>query len=488
MIVNYPVLFRVGRIFLETTITILSYVIAVNVRNWLGFSSDVEWLFYWNLLFVIIIVWGGLLEYQEAYAGSAFKSGVSSSTYKSLRREITITIRMVIVGCLIVYFISFAVLPVVKFYSEWGIPKYSEWKVPKSLVVIFGIVNILMLSMEKIILTKYIEYAKNKATNIKKVVIIGTGDVAKQFLNSIDNRFKVIGIISKERNEEKEVFGYKIIGSFDSFVKILHSTYIDELIITLSAKDLEDIEEIISTCDKEGIPVRIVSPFFKKLISKSKAEVVYGIPNLIFVPVERNDLEMAIKRVIDIVVSFFGLVMLAPLFILIMILIKFDSPGPVFYKWKILGLNKKPLTSYKFRTMVVNADALKAQLTEKNEMTGAAFKMKNDPRITRIGRWLRQYSLDELPQLWSVLKGDLSLIGPRPPLQSEVELYEGWHRRKLSVKPGISCLWQVSGRNEITDFDEWMRLDLKYIDEWSLWLDLNLLFKTLFVILKGTGR
>ena len=171
-----------------------------------------------------------------------------------------------------------------------------------------------------------------------------------------------------------------------------------------------------------------------------------------------------------------------------MLLIKLDSPGPIFYKWKILGLNKKPLTSYKFRTMVVNADELKIQLAKKNEMTGAAFKMKNDPRITRIGRWFRRYSLDELPQLWSVLKGDLSLVGPRPPLQTEIELYEGWHRRKLSVKPGITCYWQISGRNDITDFNEWMRLDLKYIDEWNLWLDFKILFKTIFVVVRGTGR
>jgi lipopolysaccharide/colanic/teichoic acid biosynthesis glycosyltransferase len=123
----------------------------------------------------------------------------------------------------------------------------------------------------------------------------------------------------------------------------------------------------------------------------------------------------------------------------------------------------------------------------KNEMTGAAFKIENDPRITGIGKWLRKYSLDELPQLWSVFKGDISLVGPRPPLQSEVEQYKGWHRRKLSVKPGITCLWQVSGRNQITDFDEWMKLDLKYIDEWTLWLDFKILIKTVFVILKGTG-
>jgi exopolysaccharide biosynthesis polyprenyl glycosylphosphotransferase len=478
MITNYPVLSRIGLLFLETVIAILSYLAANYIRNFLGLSTDLYWSYYWNLLLIVIIVWGGLSEYQQAYAGSAFKSSRSLSVFKSLKKEITIVFRTVVFGCLIIYCVS-AIINI-----------FTLWEVPKSLLVIFGVINIAMLSIEKLVLFQYIEYTGKKAKNIKKVLVLGTGDVAKHFLNSIDKRrLKVIGLISKEEhNEEKELFGYRIIGRFDSLAKTLNSNYIDELVITLSAKDMGDIEDVVSTCDKEGIPVRIVSPFFKNLISKSKAEVVYGIPNIIFLPVERNDLEMAIKRVVDIGVSFIGLVMLAPLFVLIIILIKLDSAGPVFYKWKIFGLNKKPLTSYKFRTMVVNADALKAQLMKNNEMTGAVFKMKNDPRITRIGRWFRKYSLDELPQLWSVFKGDLSLVGPRPPLQAEVEFYEGWHRRKLSVKPGITCLWQISGRNEITDFDEWMSLDLKYIDEWTLWLDLKILFKTFFVMVRGTGR
>jgi lipopolysaccharide/colanic/teichoic acid biosynthesis glycosyltransferase len=194
-----------------------------------------------------------------------------------------------------------------------------------------------------------------------------------------------------------------------------------------------------------------------------------------------------LKRLLDIIVSCVCLVLLAPLFLFIALMIKLDSPGPVFYKWKILGLHKRPLDSYKFRTMVENADEMKEQLLSENEMKSVAFKMRDDPRITRMGKWIRKYSLDELPQLWSVLKGDLSLVGPRPPLQTEIEQYEGWHRRKLSVKPGITCLWQISGRNKITDFNEWMKLDLQYIDDWTLWWDIKILFKTLFIVLRGTG-
>lgn len=489
MVTNYPVLTRVGLIFLETIITILSYVIANYIRNFMGLSSGVEWLYYWNLLLIIIIIWGGLLEYQEAYAGSAFKSGISSSTYKSLRREITITIRMVIIGCLIVYFISFAVLPVIKFYSEWGIPKYSEWKVPKSLVVMFGIVNILMLSMEKIILNKYIEYSNRKAKNIKKVLVLGTGAMAKQFLSSIDSRLiKVVGLISiQEHSEVKEVFGYKMIGSFDNFTKILHSNYVDELIVTLSAKDLGAIEDIIFTCDKEGVPVRMVSPFFKNLISKSKAEVVYGIPNIIFMPVERNDLEMAIKRMFDIAISSFCLILLSPLIVAIALIVKLSSPGPVFYKWKIMGINKKHFISYKFRTMAENAEEMEKKLREKknNEMQGVYFKLKDDFRVTPIGRFLRKFSMDEIPQLFSVLKGDMSLVGPRPVRIVEKEELKNWHNRRFSVKPGVTSPWVVMGKNKISNFDEIAKLDLNYIDNWSLWLDIKILFKTIPVLVFG---
>jgi lipopolysaccharide/colanic/teichoic acid biosynthesis glycosyltransferase len=176
------------------------------------------------------------------------------------------------------------------------------------------------------------------------------------------------------------------------------------------------------------------------------------------------------------------------LFIVIVALVKITSKGPIFYRWNVVGLNKKPFKSWKFRTMVPNADDMKSVLGACNIMKGPVFKLKSDPRVTKIGRFLRKFSLDELPQLWSVLKGDMSLVGPRPPLQSEVLNFESWHRRKLSIKPGITCLWQVQGRNVINNFDDWARLDLQYIDNWSIWLDLKILFLTVFAVLRGSGK
>ena len=194
-----------------------------------------------------------------------------------------------------------------------------------------------------------------------------------------------------------------------------------------------------------------------------------------------------IKRALDIFGSSFFLIAFSPLIILIGLMIKLSSPGPIFYHWNVVGRGGRSFRGYKLRTMVQNADAIKAKLWQKNEMTGPVFKMKRDPRITPLGRFLRKYSLDELPQFWSVLKGDMSLVGPRPAGPQEWVKYEAWQRRKLSVTPGLSCLWQINGRNGITSFNEWVRLDLAYIDNWSLWLDLKILWGTLFAVLRGTG-
>lgn len=198
-------------------------------------------------------------------------------------------------------------------------------------------------------------------------------------------------------------------------------------------------------------------------------------------------LEQRIKRGLDIVVALVGLILLAPLFAVIAVLIVLDSRGPVFYPWRVLGRRARPFVGYKFRTMIENADALKVEYLDQNEMTGPVFKMRDDPRITRVGRLLRKYSIDELPQLWSVLKGDMSLVGPRPPSATEFAAFEPWQHGKLAVTPGITCIWQVSGRSDITEFDEWMRLDLKYIADWSLGLDLRILLRTIPVVLRGRG-
>jgi lipopolysaccharide/colanic/teichoic acid biosynthesis glycosyltransferase len=194
------------------------------------------------------------------------------------------------------------------------------------------------------------------------------------------------------------------------------------------------------------------------------------------------------KRVFDVLVSALLLVLLSPVFLLLALFVRLTSEGPVFYRWKVVGKDGRPFTGYKFRSMVSNADKLKTMLMAQNEMTGPVFKVAYDPRITAFGKWMRRYSLDELPQIYSVLKGDMSLVGPRPPLQTEHAQFTEFQKQKLAVKPGITCLWQVNGRNQVRDFDEWVRLDLEYIQNWSLWLDFKILLKTAREVFVGSGK
>jgi len=194
------------------------------------------------------------------------------------------------------------------------------------------------------------------------------------------------------------------------------------------------------------------------------------------------------KRAFDIVVACALLLLLLPLFLILAAGVKLTSSGTIFYRWKVVGKNGHPFVGFKFRSMYSNADELKRELEDRNEMRGPVFKLTNDPRITRLGAWMRRYSLDELPQLYSVLKGDMSLVGPRPPLESEYARFTEFQKQKLNVKPGITCLWQVNGRNEVNDFDEWVKLDLEYMRRWSPGLDLWILWKTAAAVFTGTGK
>ncbi len=197
---------------------------------------------------------------------------------------------------------------------------------------------------------------------------------------------------------------------------------------------------------------------------------------------------VACKRAFDVAISFLLIVLLLPLFMVLAVAVKLSSPGTVFYRWRVVGEGGRTFTGYKFRSMYSNADELKSKLESLNEMSGPMFKLTNDPRVTRLGGFLRRYSLDELPQIYSVLKGDMSLVGPRPPLVTEYVRFTEYQKQKLAVKPGITCLWQISGRNDICDFDDWVRLDLEYIRRWSLQLDFWILMRTAGEVFAGSGK
>jgi len=278
------------------------------------------------------------------------------------------------------------------------------------------------------------------------------------------------------------------LGSLDRLLDILAGNPIDEVYITLPIKSFYDqIDELLAICDEAGVPVSLSTDLFER--GRGRVCLVGGAhaqARLHYSCAQRRAWERFAKRAMDLAGAVFALTLLAIPMIVIAILIKLTSKGPVFFAQERLGMNHRPFRMLKFRTMVVNAEELKKELEAKNEMNGPVFKMRRDPRVTPVGRILRKLSLDELPQFLNVLKGDMSLVGPRPPIASEVERYEWWQRRRLSTRPGLTCFWQISGRNEI-DFEDWMRLDLRYIDNWSLWLDVELILRTIPAVLRGRG-
>jgi exopolysaccharide biosynthesis polyprenyl glycosylphosphotransferase len=260
--------------------------------------------------------------------------------------------------------------------------------------------------------------------------------------------------------------------------------------VILSAKHsyFEQVEAVIRACELEGIEVWLIADFFSTQISRTSFDDFLGRPVLVFSTTPEASWQSVSKQVVDVFGSFVLLVLCAIPLLLVALLIKLTSPGPVLFRQQRSGLNGRPFTILKFRTMVSDAEQRKHELASMNEMSGPVFKMTNDPRITPIGRFLRKFSIDELPQLFNVLRGEMSLVGPRPLPVAEVKQFNDLaHRRRLSVKPGLTCLWQISGRNEVTDFKDWVRLDLEYIDNWSIWLDLKILWRTVPVVLLGSG-
>jgi len=442
--------------------------IRINTNLGVGKPMELNWTDSWKIL-GLSVIWVITLNKLKAYTYQRFTS---------LYREFLLVFKATIIGV----FVFFAAFFLLRF-------RY----VPRTYIFIFAITNFICLALEKYFLFYLAKIIRKKGKGRKRVLVVGTGDKSVKFIKTVEKNIgwglDIIGFLSKKSKEKgKMLLGKEIIGAFSDIFEVLHKKIIDEVIICISSEDFLSIKEILEVCEREGVQVRLNSDFFGYLAKRVTVDYIYDIPVVSFHAVSHDEWALYLKRFMDILISAILLIILSPLFILTGILIKLTSKGPIFYEWKVVGLNKKSFKSWKFRTMVHNAEELKKKLIELNEMKGPVFKIKNDPRITIVGRFLRKFSLDELPQLWSVLKGDMSLVGPRPPLQSEVLNFKSWHRRKLSMKPGITCLWQVKGRNVIDNFDDWAILDLQYIDNWSIWLDLKILFLSVFPVLRGSGR
>jgi len=325
------------------------------------------------------------------------------------------------------------------------------------------------------------------------VLIVGVGNIAREYARMLRENvgwgMLVIGFVDDGSSAESiRVPKQELVGTLQDLPRLLRERVVDQVAYALPLGILPRVASSFAVCKTFGVSTQVVLDYFSRLGAQVNFDFCGKVP-VVSVEYGRtpgSPLFMAIKRLADIIVAILALIVFGPLMLLVALLIKLSSRGPVFFIQARCGLNGRIFNVYKFRTMGVDAEKMKQKLAHLNEMSGPVFKIRNDPRVTRIGRLLRKFSIDELPQFINVLKGDMSLVGPRPPTPDEVVQYEDWQRRRLSVRPGLTCIWQVSGRNNI-DFDEWMRLDLQYIDNWSLGLDLKLLAKTLPAVLSKNG-
>ncbi len=331
---------------------------------------------------------------------------------------------------------------------------------------------------------------RRRGYNRCRVLIVGTGEGALEFARQVMARpelgVEVAGFLDGER---KHILGLPVLGRMEEIRKVLSEQVVDEVILAHPGVGRELVAEVISACAEEGKAVHVAAealPLGRSGFGRPLAGEVAGLPVLTYMRGPRESAALFMKRMMDLLGAALGLLLFAPFMFLIALAIKLDSPGPVFFVQERVGLHGRRFRMYKFRSMVADAERRLAEVAHLNEMTGPVFKTARDPRVTRVGRVLRRLSLDELPQLFNVLKGEMSLVGPRPPLPREVAKYGPRERRRLSVKPGITCLWQVSGRNKIP-FERWVELDLEYVERWSLWLDLKILARTVPAVLGLTG-
>jgi exopolysaccharide biosynthesis polyprenyl glycosylphosphotransferase len=351
----------------------------------------------------------------------------------------------------------------------------------RSVMVWFGGISFLLMSAKEEVLQWVMRSKVAQAQYRRRFILVGTSEEAARLRGemkaSVRDGIDVVAELNLDQTPVRRL------------ADMLHEYSVSGVVLSANRAYFEQVEAVIRACELEGVEVWLVADFFKPQISRTSLDDLHGRPMLVFRSAPEASWQSVVKQLVDFVGALLLLVVALPLlFLPIALLIKLTSRGPVLFRQQRSGLNGRPFMLYKFRTMVSNAEQRRHELAAMNEMSGPVFKITNDPRITPVGRFLRKYSLDEFPQLFNVLRGDMSLVGPRPLPVDEVKLFTDLaHRRRLSVRPGLTCLWQISGRNNVKDFKDWVRLDLEYIDHWSLWLDFKILCRTVPVVVLGTG-
>jgi exopolysaccharide biosynthesis polyprenyl glycosylphosphotransferase len=346
-----------------------------------------------------------------------------------------------------------------------------------------------LLAGNRIVLRRVAHSARRSGHNLRVFAVVGSGDLARDVVQTVEDHpewgFQFAGHILDGQgagNPRPEL----VLGTIAQLGQILDDNVIDEVIFAVPRERLSHIESAFRLCQEQGASARVCLDLFNVAGSHVALGEMDGLPMLAFTSAPTDEVALLFKRAFDVLSSAVAVLLLSPAFIATAVAVKLDSPGPVFFRQTRVGKNGRPFKMLKFRSMHIDAEARLESLRAQNEASGPVFKMRNDPRITRVGRFIRRTSLDELPQFLNVLSGEMSIVGPRPPVPSEVKQYQRWQRRRLSVKPGITCTWLVSGRSNIS-FDQWMKLDLEYIDTWSLWQDIQICLRTVPAVLLSRG-
>ncbi len=421
-----------------------------------------EYLFYF-LLFLPL--WMGLLRVTQRYSRILHLPALDQATR---------VVRFLLISGVLMAFLTYS----------------FKLEVSRPIFFAFFLVAALLMGANRALLVWILRSRNINEHNQIHMLIVGTSEGARRLARQLEGfqrwGFHVVGHLLG--NGEQSAPGVNVLGTLDDLPRLLREGLAVNEIVFFSSdvKELADYEEMIRLCEDLGIRIRMAADFLPTAASRISVDFVEDLPLLTLSTAPDHSLALVAKRVLDFLVASAGIVLFSPVMAAAAFLIKLSSPGPIFYRQVRCGQYGRPFELIKFRTMIEGAEDRLWEIKHLNEMTGPVFKMRNDPRVTWIGNFLRKSSIDELPQFWNVLKGEMSIVGPRAPLREEVRHYSIKQRRRLSVKPGITCLWQVSGRSEI-DFQQWMDLDLQYIDNWSLWLDLKILWRTVPVVLGGVG-
>jgi exopolysaccharide biosynthesis polyprenyl glycosylphosphotransferase len=364
--------------------------------------------------------------------------------------------------------------------------------ISRGVFMLFALIDFVALWMLRFHVVRSFRRGLRQGLNQQRVLIIGTGSRAERLTevltDNADLGVYIVGYLDPDQSRVgQQLFARPVLGTVAEISQILKKNVIDEVIVAISRTMFPRADLVAAACEEEGVRLGIMADIYDIHAARMQLSMIEEVPVLTMEPVAQDEDKLFVKRLFDLALTLAALPLLAPVMGLIALAIKLDSKGPVFFNQERVGLNKRRFRLRKFRTMVRDADKLLAKIEHLNEAQGPIFKIANDPRVTRVGRFLRRTSLDELPQFFNVLRGEMSLVGPRPMSLRDVDLFDqGIQRKRFSVKPGITCLWQISGRSSLP-FAKWLELDLRYIDQWSLGLDIKILLRTIPAVLKGTG-